>query len=85
MTGFLSVFFMGSFLRASVLSISQGKDLRITSKITCDACRLMPRVGKALLKSVMNGELTSTRALRNMRQADLSHAELKGATRKQDI
>ena len=62
--------FMERFLRASVLSISQGKDLRITSRITCDACRLMQRVGKALLMSAMNGELASTRALRNMRQAE---------------
>ena len=70
MKGFLSVFFMGRFLKASVLSISQGKDLRITSKIAYDACRLMQRVGKAWLMSVMNGELTYTKNLRDMRQTE---------------
>ena len=63
-------FFMRSFLSASVFSISQGKDLRITSRITCNTCRLMQKAGEALLMSVMNGELTSTRDSMNMRQAE---------------
>ena len=70
MTGFISIYLMGSFLRASIFSISQGKDLRIISRIPCDACRSMLRVGKALLMSVRNGVLISTRALRNTRQVE---------------